>query len=98
MNKIPELKEWISTLKANLRKDIKDYKIYLYLIIIEFIEAYLKSKKVKQQNYLFKLIYENKITELPPIFPLEEANLKVFGIDIEKENTIGSTGEFAKFS
>ena len=95
MNKMPELKEWISTLKANLKKDIKDYKIYLYLINNQFIEAYLKSKKVKQQNYLFKLIYENKITELPPIFPLEEANLKVFGIDIEKENTIGSTGEFA---
>ena len=94
MNKIPELKDWISTLKANLRKDIKDYKIYLYLINNEFIEAYLKSKKVKQQNYVFKLIYENKITELPPIFPLEEANLKVFGIDIEKENVIGSMGEF----
>ena len=95
MNKIPELKEWISTLKSNLNKDIDDYKIYLYLINNEFIEAYLKSKKVKQQNYISKLIYETKIIELPPIFPLEEANLKVFGIDIEKENTIGSMGEFA---
>ena len=95
MNKIPQLKEWISTLKANLTKDIKDYKLYLYLINNEFIEEYLQTKKAKQQDYVFKIIYASKITELPPIFPLEEENLKVFGIDVKKENTIGTMGEFA---
>ena len=95
MNKIPQLEEWISTLKANLTKDIKDYKLYLYLINNEFIEEYLQTKKAKQQDYVFKIIYASKITELPPIFPLEEENLKVFGIDVKKENTIGTMGEFA---
>ena len=95
MNKIPQLKEWISTLRANLDKDIKDYKLYLYLLNNEFIEAYIKSSKAKQQDYVFKIIYASKITELPPVFPLEEENLKVFGINIEKENTIATMGEFA---
>ena len=95
MNEIPQLKEWISTLKANLTKDIKDYKLYLYLLNNEFIEAYLQSKKTKQQDYVSKILYASKITELPSIFPLEEENLKVFGIDVQKETTIGTMGEFA---
>ena len=95
MNKIPQLKEWISTLKANLEKDIRDYKLYLYLLNNEFIEAYIQSSKAKQQDYAFKIIYASKITELPPIFPLEEENLKVFGINTEKEQTIATMGEFA---
>ena len=30
--KIPNLVEWYKTLKENLQKDIKDYKLYLYLL------------------------------------------------------------------
>jgi len=95
MNKIAQLKDWISTLKSILGKEIKDYKLYLYLLNNEFIEAYAQSSKAKNQEYILKVIYASKITELPPIFPLEEENLKVFGINMEKENTIATTGEFA---
>ena len=96
MNKIPQLKEWISTLKANLTKDIKDdFKLYLYLLNNEFIEEYLQSSKVKYEEYFSKLSNSRKITELPPIFPLEEENLKFFGINSKKERIDGTMGEFA---
>ena len=92
MNKLPQLEKWISTLKLNLTKEIKDY--YLYLLNNEFIEAYIQSPKVKQQDYIYKIFNANKISELPPIFPLKEEYLKVFGINMEKENTIGTKVEF----
>ena len=93
--KIPNLIEWYSTLKGNLQKDIKDYKLYLYLLNNEFIEAYLQSSKVKYEEYFSKLSNSRKITELPPIFPLEEENLKFFSINSKKERIDGIMGEFA---
>ena len=98
MDKIPQLKDWISTLKSNLNKDIKDdFQVYLYLLKNEFIQAYPRSSKDKNEEFVSKIINASKITELPPIFPLEEENLKVFGIDINKDITIGTTGEFAYY-
>jgi len=93
MNKIPQLKEWIKLLKLNLGKEIKDLWLPFYLLNNEFIEEYLKSNKVKHEKYISKIINENKITEIPPIFPLEKDNLKDFGI--QKEETIEAMGEFA---
>ncbi len=96
MNNIPELKEWNETLKINLTKNIKDFTVYLYFLDNEFIKAYHQSHKVKYENYISKIINGSKIMDLPYIFPLEEENLKIFGIKTENENEIKSgMGEYA---
>ena len=92
---IPELNEWYKTLKINLTKNIDNLQLELYLLNTEFIIAYLQSSKVKYDEYFSKISNSRKITELPPIFPLEEENLKFFGINREKERIEKTKGEFA---